>query len=214
MSKNKKNNSKSKKRETKAEKEKREEKELKKLDNELREVSTEIKKVALKNKKIIIDEWENESEGLTSHTQELGLNNQNFSPSLEMVNAPRGRLVPLERTLQISTQSPSILGNDNGNKNEEFNPFKYNSSSGEDPGAPKYTAYESGAGIKKIDVVEQSRNSPELRVHAQEVGFNPMRTPEKKSIENYVPVKGAENVSDFGRKKQERTELKYTPSGS
>jgi len=203
------------KKETKEQKEKKERKELKRLDNELFEIDTEIKKVALNNKKVILEKWDEESEGLTSHIREIGLNDENSSPSLEMVNAPQRRLVPLERTLQVSTQAPSILGNNNGNKNEEFNPFKYNAGdNNSDPNGPKYTSYESGEGVKKIDIAEESRKTQESIVHTKDVGFKPMYDSEKKSVENYVPVKGAEDVSNFGRKKEEKTELKYNPSGA
>ena len=83
-----------------------------------------------------------------------------------MINAPQRRLVPLERALQVSTSAPSVLGNNNGN-NEEFNPFKYNATPGQEDSGPKYTQYESGAGVRRIDIAEQARNTPEAMVQQQ-----------------------------------------------
>ncbi len=197
---------KAKKRKTKKEIEEEEKKETKKLDKEIEEVNLEIKKIALKNKKIIIEDWEREPEGLTSHAQELEI--EDSSPSLEMINAPLGRLVPLERVLQTAP-TPNLL-NGNGNDKNEFNPFKYttgSSDSGQD--GPKYTSYESWAGVERVDINQLSKSPEKMR----EVGFNPMHPTEKKSIETYVPVKG-EDIAKLGKEKDFKKIVKYTPGGA
>jgi hypothetical protein len=211
----KKKEKKKKKRLTKAEKEEKERKELEKLNQELKEVDIEIKKVALKNPKEILDEWEKEknvqnSEGLTSN---LSLDLGDSSPSLEMINPPQGRLVPLERTLQVETSAPNPLGNGANNQNEEFNPFKYSPSAGEAEG-PKYMAnYASNVpGVKRVEVQSLSINPNERA----EVGFKPMYTPEPSSeMEGRIfnPAK-KQDINELGREEiGKRKEVKYTPSG-
>jgi hypothetical protein len=120
---------KSKKRLTKKQKQEiKENNEIEKLDQELSEVNLELKKLSLNNKKIIpfSEEEQEPSEGLASKgfRWELDSEPSDSSPSLEMINPPQRRLVPLEDVLEIDTSAPSPF-NKNQNKQDEFNPFKY-----------------------------------------------------------------------------------------
>jgi hypothetical protein len=196
------------KRETKSQKEK---KEIKKLDKEIEEVNLEIKKISLNNKKII-PMYEEETKGLTSI--DSGLDFTESQASLEMVNEPRGRLVPLERTLRVETPSPSIL--DNNKDSNEFNPFQYSSGNenSNSQGSQYIKEFDSGysehvQALKRTDTRDLAINPHER----QELGFTPMydhksTNPEKTNIAKKV------DINELGKERpHSKKEIKYTPSG-
>lgn len=193
-------------------KEQKEQKEIKKLDQEIEDVNLEIKKITINNKKII-PMYEEETKGLTSH--DSGLDFSESQASLEMVNAPRGRLVPLERTLRVETSPPSLLNNNK--KDEGFNPFQYSSNTGDSKngqGSQYVKEFDSGyaehvQALKSVDTRNLAINPHER----QELGFTPSEKAETKSIETYVPTRRVD-INELGREKpHSKKEIKYTSSG-
>jgi hypothetical protein len=191
--------------------EQKEKKEIKELDKEIEEVNLEIKKISLNNKKII-PMYEEETKGLTSI--DSGLDFTEAQASLEMVNAPRGRLVPLERALRVETTSPSVLNNDKNSN--EFNPFQYSSGNeNSNQGSQYVKEFDSGysehvQALKRTDTRDLSINPHER----QELGFTPSEKIEKKSLETYVPIKRTD-INELGRERpHSKKEIKYTSSGS
>ncbi len=199
------------KKKTKSEKEKYEKKQLKKLDKEIQEVSEEIKKVALNNKKQIIDKINQEKE--YTPTISIDLNKKSFSPSLEMINPPQRRLVPLERVLRVEKSSANIL--ENNSSNSEFNPFQYNTRENKNSSESKYTNYAANIpGVQRIDVLEQSRTNREPLVQRKEIGLTPMYNNKNNESEEsrifHQPKK--KDVLEFGREKEKIKQIKYNPS--
>jgi hypothetical protein len=187
--------------------------EVEKLDQELTEVNLALNKLALNNKNIIpfSEEEQEPSEGLASKgfRWELDSESSDSNVSLERVNPPQKRLVPLEDVLEIDTSAPNPLNN-NQKREEEFNPFRYVSGN-ESLEGPKYSShYSEISGAKRVDVNKLSidlNKSPETR-------FSPMYSSQTKQFSGRIfnPAK-RQDISELGKEKDfiKKPEVKYTP---